>query len=267
MCYDYPMDQQLLITAGLQPQQAELYAILLEQGKLTPPAAAAATGLSRSNAYKALDRLVELSLATKADFKKKLTYSPSNPLALATMVGEARNKITAQEEAVKVVMNQLLTQYYQKTEQPGVETVTGKTAVTAAFRQQTNLKQPVYFVRTKADIPVMSFDLMDDIRLGPSRVGQQRYGITPDVSHGPTNPTADVRSNLTRTWVKHEDYSAPVEWSVSGSMLLIVLYASEPHAIVIMNPLIAEAFRQLWSIMDVSLRAMDSYKSLPRTKD
>ena len=261
------MDQQLLITAGLQPQQADLYALLLERGVLTPPDAAAASGLTRSNAYKALDRLVELGLAIKSDAHKKLTYAPSNPLALATMVGEARNKVAAQEEAVNVVMNQLLAQYYQNTEQPGVEVVTGRAAVIAAFRQQAELRQAVYFVRTRADIPVMGFETMDSIRVAPARFGQKRYGITPDVSHGPVNPKGDQRSNLTRTWVKHEDYSAPVEWSVSGSMLLIVLYATEPHAITILNPLIADAFKQLWQIMDNGLRAAADYAMLPRTTD
>lgn len=261
------MDQQLLIAAGLQAQQADLYAILLEKGSLVPPVAAAALGLTRSNAYKALDRLVELGLATKSDVHKKMTYMPSNPLALATLVGEARNKVTAQEEAVKVIMGQLLEQYYQNTEQPGVRVVTGRDAVVAAFRQQTNLRQPVHFVRTKADIPVMNYETMDDIRLGPAKYGQQRYGITPDSTHGPINPEVDKRSNLTRTWVKHDNYNAPVEWSVSGSMLLIVLYGAEPHAISILNPLIADAFRQLWHIMDSGLRTLPEYQTLPRARD
>jgi hypothetical protein len=107
---------------------------------------------------------------------------------------------------------------------------------------------------------------MDEIRKGPAHYGQQRFGITPDVLHGPINPDGDKRSNLTRTWVKREDYTAPVEWSISGPMVLIVLFGQEPHAITIINPIIADAFRQLWHLLDGSLRAMPYYASLPRTR-
>lgn len=260
------MDKQKMITAGLQPLQAEAYALLLEAGSLLPTEAAAQLKLTRSNAYKILDRLVELGLASKKKLGKKLTYQPSNPLALAHLVNEERNRITAQEEAVKMLMEQLLERYYEKTEQPTVQAVTGREAVVAAFKQQINLRQPVYFVRSQADISSLGFDTMHDIRISPAYYGQRRFGITPDISNGQTAPVGDSRSQLTRTWIKHEDYTAPVEWSVSGSILLIVLFGSEPHAITIVNPIVAEAFRQLWHIMDSTLRAMPYYDKLPRAK-
>ncbi len=256
-----------MITAGLQPLQADAYALLLENGSLLPTEAAARLKLTRSNAYKILDRLAELGLADKKKLGKKLTYQPSNPLALAHLVSEERNRITAQEEAVKMLMESLLERYYEKTEQPTVQAVTGREAVVAAFRQQINLRQPVYFVRSQADISSLGFDTMHDIRIGPAHYGQKRFGITPDIASGPmSSPAGNSRSQLTRTWVKHEDYTAPVEWSVSGSILLIVLFGSEPHAITIVNPIIADAFRQLWRIMDNCLHAMPYYSTLPRSK-
>jgi predicted transcriptional regulator len=261
------MDPQKLVTAGLQPLQAEAYALLLEKGAIAPPHAAKLLKLTRSNAYKVLDKLVELGLAQKSDQNKKIIYQPNNPLALTQLVMEARNQVVSQEEAVKALMDQLLEQYYEKTEQPTVTTVTGKDAVIQAYRQQIDLRRPLYFIRSRADITAMGFDTMHDIRMLPSQYGQNRFGITPDVQHGPINPEGDVRSNLTRTWFKHEDYIAPVEWSVSGSMLLIVLFGNEPHAIVVNNPAIANAFTQLWQMLDNCLRAMSYYEQLPRTNN
>lgn len=261
------MDTQPLVAAGLLPQQAEAYALLLETGGIAAPDAAKRLKLTRTNAYKILDRLVELGLANKQTQQKKFVYEPSNPLALVSLVNEARNRVTSQEEAVKHAMDQLLARYYEQSEQPLVTTVTGKTAVADAFRSQINLRQPVYFVRTHADIPSMGFETMHELRIAPAHYGQERFGITPDVLHGPTNPDGDTRSNLTRTWIKREDYTAPVEWSVSGDSLLIVLFGNEPHAISIVNPIIAHAFRQLWRIMDTGIRAMSDYQSLPRTNN
>jgi len=80
------MDKAKFVSAGLQPLQAEMYALLLEKGALLPTEAASLLKLTRSNAYKVLDRLVELGLANKAKVNKKMTYQPSNPMALAHMV-------------------------------------------------------------------------------------------------------------------------------------------------------------------------------------
>ncbi|MEI9913803.1 MAG: helix-turn-helix domain-containing protein [Candidatus Saccharibacteria bacterium] len=259
------MDKSRLVVAGLLPQQAEMYSLLLKEGSLLPPRAASKLKLTRSNAYKLLDKLSELGLADKTKDGKKIVFIPSNPMALTNMVMEARNKVTAREEAVKSMLDELLVMYYEKTEQPTTQIVTGREAVVNAYQQQTNLHKPVYFVRSQTDISSMGFDTMDEIRRGPAKAGQQRYGITPDVTSGPINPEGDVRSNLTRTWVKREDYTAPVEWSVSGSMLLIVLFGQEPHAVIITNPVIADGFKQLWKIMDAGLRATDYYSALPRT--
>ncbi len=261
------MDTQSLVATGLQPAQAKAYALLLETGGISPPQAAVKLNLSRTNAYKLLDKLVEIGLANKVESHKKFVYKPSNPLALTQMVSDARNQITYQEEAVKKIMSSLLTQYHEKNEQPSTRVVTGRDAVVSAFKNQINLRQPIHFIRTRADIASLGFDTMHELRVAPQHYGQKRFGITPDPLHGPVNPDNDTRSNLTRTWVKQEDYTAPVEWSVSGSMLLIVLFGSEPHAVVITNPIVADAFRQLWHIMDTCLRSMPYYKDLPRTPD
>lgn len=261
------MDTHSLVATGLQPAQAEAYALLLESGEIAPTQAAAKLGLTRTNAYKVFDKLVESRLATKTENKKKIAYQPANPLALTNMVNEARNQVVHQEEAVKKIMDTLMARYYEKNEQPNATVVTGRQAVAGAFRSQINLRQPIHFIRSVSDIPSMGFETMRELRVAPSHHGQKRFGITPDPLHMPVNPDHDERSNLERTWIKQEDYTAPVEWSVSGSMLLIVLFGNEPHAITITSPVIADAFRQLWHIMDTCLRAMPYYKDLPRTPD
>jgi predicted transcriptional regulator len=259
------MDTSQLVATGLNETQAMTYALLLKDGQLKPPQLARELKLTRSNAYKVLDRLTELGLARREEKAKKFVYYPDNPLALTNLVAEQRNIATAREEAVKQVMGDLLASYHQHTEQPDVQVVTGRDAVAEAYFQQIRLQQPIRFIRSRADIPAMGFDTMHEIRVMPARHGQKRYGITPDMTSGPVNPRADTRSGLTRTWVRQEDYTAPVEWSVSGPTLLIVLFGSEPHAITISSPMIADAFRQLFCLLDSCLRNRPDYKDLPRT--
>lgn len=262
------MDLSKLIAVGLNAQQAQAYALLLEKGSISPVEAATKLGFSRTNAYKVFDKLVDFQIAVKKEDKRKIIYSPANPLSISNLVAEQRNLATAREEAANTLMGELLTKYHSHTKQPYAEVVTGRAAVADAYRSQIRQKETIYFIRSRADIPIMGFNVMKEIRTEPAQYGTQRFGINPDVATGTTtNPTASVRSNLKRTWVKQEDYTAPVEWSVSGSTLLIIIFEDEPHAISIENPVIAEAFRQLWHIMDTCLRAMPYYKELPRTSE
>lgn len=251
-----------LIATGLNAVQAQAYALLIERGSVSPPQLAESLKLSRSNAYKVLDQLVGLRLAKRKEVKKKYIYFPDNPMALTDLVAEQRNIATVRENAVKGVLKNLLAAYHSHTEQPAVQVVTGRDKVVDAYRQQIMQLEPIYFIRSRADIPIMGFDVMHEVRTMPANHDVRRYGITPSFGSGGAYSEGDKRSNLKRTWVRQQDYDAPVEWSISGSSLLIVLFGDEPHAITITNPLIADAFLQLWRMLDSCLRAMSYYSDL-----
>lgn len=257
------MDINKLVATGLSETQAAAYALLIEDGELSPPKAAAKLNLTRTNAYKLLDKLVELNLAVKSPGNKSL-YKISNPVALASLAADLRAEVTSRENAISNVLNDLITKYYSHTEQPGVEVVSGKNEVANAFRNQINLTEDIFFIRSIADITSMGFDTMHEIRTRPSRHGLNRFGILPDSIKGPVNYDSHKRSNLNITWVKNEDYNMPVEWSVTKSSLLIILYGTEPHALTILNPIIAGSFLQIWHLLDSCLRSMPYYKDLPR---
>ncbi len=257
------MDIDQLVATGLTKTQASAYALLIEEGRISPPDAANKLKLTRTNSYKLFDKLSELGLAEKSDEFKGM-YQISNPTALTALAANLRAEATSRENAVTAVMKDLVTKYYSHNEQPGVEVVSGREQVANAFRNQIHLSEDIYFVRSLSDITSMGFDTMHEIRVKPSRHGLNRFGIMPDGTNGPTNNSNHKRTNLDVTWMKNEDYNMPVEWSVTKSSLLIVLYGTEPHAVTISNPLISGSFLQLWHILDSCLKNMPYYNSLPR---
>jgi predicted transcriptional regulator len=253
-----------LIATGLTQHQAAAYALLLEHGALTPPALAKQLKLTRTNAYKLLETMEDLGIATRSEEHNKIIYEPGNPMALSNLVAEQRNIASAREDAVKQALNSLLTKFHKHSEEPDVSVVSGHDAVVAAYRRQIHEQQEIFFIRSRADIATMGFEAMHVVRTEPARHGQKRHGITPDLSTGTTQSKGDARSSLERTWVRQEDYTAPVEWSVSGSSLLIIMFGAVPHAVTIQSPIIANAFEQLWKLLDTCLRSMPYYKTLPR---
>jgi DNA-binding MarR family transcriptional regulator len=255
------MDTKSLIATGLTPIQAAAYALLIEVGEVRPAAAATKLNTTRSNAYKVLDRLVELRLATKTEHGKTLAYTVANPIALASLTAQFRAQATAREEAASRIMQDLLEKYQSHSDKPSVSVVTGQKAVAGAYRKQINLNEDIHFIHSDADIPLMGFDTMHDIRMAPASRGKKRSGIM-SVDKGPVNYAAHERSNLEVTWARKSDYSAPVEWSVTESSLLIVLYATEPHAILIVDKVVSGAFLQLWHLLSTLLQTAAHHQNL-----
>lgn len=258
------MDTTKLVATGLTRLQAQAYALLIEKGQTSPPQAAASLNISRTNAYKLLDKLVELKLASKREDGKKLVYSADNPLALTNVTAQYRAEATAREEAASSIMQDLLARYYEHTDKPTTTVVSGQKEVAQLYRKQLSQREDVYFLHTPADVPMMSFDAMHEIRIIPAQHGNQRKAIMAAPENGIINQRNHSRSNLEITWAKKGLYTAPVEWSVTNSSLLIVIYGSEPHAILIADKLVAGAFMQVWNLLDLLLQQQPTHKEISK---
>ncbi len=256
--------EDLLIQAGLTEPQAQAYLYLLKTGEAAPPKVAKDLSLTRSNAYKILDKLVEMGLLSRTEIDHKFVYQAEDPIALASILATERNRLIALEKGVKDAMHQLRHTYEQHASGNDARTYRGSTAVTSLYKSHSDLKQPIRFIKSRADIPVMGYETMSKIRHFTDKFGTERYGITQDSPEAVSNPAIDRRTNLTRTWIDANDYTSPVEWSVSGDELLIVSFEQEASAIRIKNPVVAKAFRELWQLLDNSIRRDPRYKKFPR---
>ena len=263
LCYAYAM-KDTLIQAGLTDAQADVYLLLLEKGTLAPPAVATSLGLTRSNAYKVLEQLMELGLAIREDKNKKFVYSAGDPRTLNDLLARERNRVIALEKAVNESLQLLQSKYQQQSAQIDVKAYHGAAKVKRQYERQAEQQQPVYFVKSRADIPVMGFDFMNEVRHLVSQHGVQRFGITPDTPEAPANPEIDQSTNLIRTWIDENDYTAPVEWSVSGDEVTIFVFEKNGSAIRITSPAVADSFRQLYQLLDKTLQTNPGYTALPR---
>lgn len=256
--------EDLLAAAGLNEGQTKIYLFLLQNGESIPPVVARKLELTRTNAYKLLDSLVDVGLVVKAEVNKKFVYKADDPIALTNIVAAERNRVIALENNVREAMTELRRTYEKNSDSQDVRTFRGNPAVKSLYISQAKKKEPIYFIKTRTDIPTMGHETMDAIRRLPAKLGTERYGITPDVPEAILNPAIDRSANLTRTWIHADDYTAPVEWTVSGDELLIISFEKEASAIRIKNPVVAKAFKQLWHLLDRNVRQVTEYKKLPK---
>lgn len=255
--------ENTLIEAGLSRLQAQVYLYLLDRGSAAPNMLTENLTITRTNAYKVLESLEKLELVKRTTKNKKATYYPENPTALASLVAEKRNDVIALEQSVDKAMRGLQDKYRKLKTDISAEVLLGKEAIIEGYDNQAQQRQPIYFIKSRADIPFMGFEVMDEVRHRQAKLSNARYGITTDSAEAPKNKEIDRRTNLARTWVNENDYTAPVEWSVCGDTLVIQVFDDEGKSVVIRSDLIAQSFTQIWHIADKALRSSADYKKLP----
>lgn len=258
------MNSEIFAQIGLSPHQEKAYKYLLRYGASPPPRVAKHLKLSRTNSYKVLDSLVQLGLVARAEIDKKLVYRAEDPIVLASLVGEERNRVIALEKSVKNALKELRQDYQKTVVDNAVLTYKGAPAVKGLYEHQASLKKPIYFLQSRLDRAFMGFDAMHSIRFLANPHNTTRYGITPDVREAAVNPELDRKSNLVRTWMPAEGYTAPVEWTVSGDELMIITFGDKPAGIRIKDAVVADAFSQVWSLLNENLRNNPEYKKLPK---
>ena len=154
----------LLTSLGLSDLQASTYLYLFKYQYSAPPDIAKQLNMTRTNAYKVLESLEALSLVSKSEVRKKLVYAAADPSALASIVAGKRNDLLALEQYTQTAIQEL--RKLKKTDAQGskVGVKKGKTAMISAYESQIQTKQPIYFVKTRVDVPFMGFETMDRIR-------------------------------------------------------------------------------------------------------
>jgi sugar-specific transcriptional regulator TrmB len=254
-----------LEAAGLSETEAKAYTALLSRPDWQPSVLAQFVGETRTNTYKILDRLVELGLADRYDKAKKLHYRAANPSRLIELAQELRESRIAAEQDLELNVQHLTQEYVKANEQPGVRFYQGEEAIGDIFKQVAGAHEDVLFVHTTAGADFYSFKTMHNLRMLAVNAGVKRRALTPDNA----SATKDYKDTdplvlLSRTWLKKDDYTAPVEWGVFDDKLYIISYGKEALGITIESQQIADAFKQLFTLVERGQKLLPNYRSLPQ---
>lgn len=203
----------LLQSAGLSELQAKAYMFLLQNGDVSPPAMAKALGITRTNAYKVLDRLIVMKLAFRAEQDARSLYSAGDPAVLLQAVASEKNRIRIMEESTQAAIQELQPLYESSAPATKVAVIRGKAAITETHQKFLN-RSPVHVISSDAA----------------------------------TGPASNAGAEIHNATVK--DYDSRVAWTCGNDNLLITLPGTDAVAIHIQNLAAAEAFRQIWKIVN-----------------
>jgi len=264
------MDIQLLEDIGLTKIQAQAYQSLIKNGSQSAPALATLIGESRTNGYKVLDKLCEYGLAVKEQVQGKFKYAATSPAALEQFVKLQAEVVRQKERRLNAELPNLLDYYFAHSERPSIRYFEGKDGIRDIYKDQVTTGKEMYYIRTMADLSFLGFEELHKLRNLYPKFGVERKVIIQDSLPGdiPSNERVSVEESdkhmlIDRTWIHEQDYTAPVEWASYGNKLSIISYGEEAMGMIIESAPIAEAFRQLFGLLDEGLRRRPEYRQMP----
>lgn len=115
------MYENTLSKAGLSPDQARIYEVLLKNGPLPAGEVSKKSELKRGLTYKVLDELVALGLAKKNEKGKVLRFEPTHPLQLKELAERKEQEAKVAQEALGGILSNLTSDFNLISGRPGVQ--------------------------------------------------------------------------------------------------------------------------------------------------
>lgn len=245
---DSSTEISLIRRAGLTESQARCYLAFLEHGQLSPTKVAAITGEARTNAYMVCEKLEQLGLLGRTN-TPKLSYTPTHPSALETLAERRRKAMMHNEQTVKRGLSPLINMFYASTEMPGTRTLQGLDGIKEVYRDTLRTSGDLYLLRSIHDTPVMGIEFFDEYKRKRAGRGIRTFALTPDSAEVSRNQSSDKTLLITRTVLPAGYYTGAVEIDVYGTKVAFISFGETQMATIIDSPPIAEAMRQLMSLI------------------
>lgn len=139
--------EEVLRSLGFTDLQAKAYLFIIAEGQVSPPRLASELKLTRTNAYKLLDTLIDSGLLYRKEINKKYVYMAANPDALATLLEARRGHIQNMEQQLNRYLPQLRASYASAISNIGIDTYYDKEAskiITKLDNSWQSLQNPGY---------------------------------------------------------------------------------------------------------------------------
>lgn len=139
------MYEQPLVAAGLEPDQAEIYEILLKNGPLKAGKIALKSPLKRGLVYKILDELVNLGLVIKNEPTGKVAvFEPAHPLKVKELAETKEQKLKTAQLALDGILGQLTSDYNLALNKPGIQFYEGEEGIKKVLNDSLTSKSEIY---------------------------------------------------------------------------------------------------------------------------
>ena len=262
------MYKPLLQSIGLTPDEATVYETLLIHGSQ------GAGGLvkrikdiKRSLLYKVLERLVDKGLILQTRKQGKLEFSPQPPGTLVRLAEKQEEVARRSHEAIASSLPELKAKYNLSTEKPVIRFFEGVEGLKKMYEERLAAgNQETYLIRSsRARVYYEAFGKWFTYYLARrAKLGVKVHALTVDDEHAIHDPKIDKARHTIRTWLRPQDYTAPIDISVQGDHVSLLSYGKEMFGIVMENAPMAQAFKEVFLLAEKGAKTIPILHDHPK---
>ncbi len=233
---------EILTRFDISPTAAKAYLALLELGKTSADRIAQKIGSYKANVYEALDRLMEVGLASSIMEGRKRLYVATSPEKLISAVEEAEEKTRDTyrilKEDIERIVPSLTLLYASTKEEHTFEIYKGrkgyKAMVLDILREKPKYWKGFGNLQVQAAFPVEF----------PKWFKHVTFSLFSTKSKAVVKLLKEARKTtaVTMKWLPEELYM-PIVWVLFGENLLILIYEPEIIALRIKSKQVVDTFR------------------------
>jgi len=141
-----PTTQEILINAGFDPSDAEIYQVLAENGEISVPQIQEHARLSRAAIYDSLAKLLAKDFIDYRKEGRNAYYKPNHPNKLFGLIEEKKQQTAIFSQEMEETIKQLTGSYNLANKKPGVRFFEGVEGFREALHDSLNAKEIYTFV-------------------------------------------------------------------------------------------------------------------------
>lgn len=248
------MFREVLETAGLTHDEAEIYNLLLVNGASGAGKLLAKTDMKRGLLYKTIERLAKRGLVDEKTVRGRAVFHPAQPEELLKAAEIKELEAARIKKAVETALPEMKAKFSLASERPVIRFYEGAEGLRKLYEDKLlpGSAKEFRFIRPReANVYQKAFGKWFGYYLARrSEMDIKTFAITPDDPDANHDPKKDVARKVTRTWIRPEDYSSHVEINTHGEQVEIVSYGKEIFAIAINDAYIAKAINDLLVLAD-----------------
>jgi sugar-specific transcriptional regulator TrmB len=219
--------------AGLTENESKVYLALIELGPSLAGQIARKTGMHRRTVYDTIEMLIQKGLIGYIKENNRKLFQASNPNRLLEIIKEKQNLLSP-------FVLSLQQKYHSTKEKEETNFYKGKEGLKTIFEDQLNSKEILILGASPKAYEILQFYF-------------KWYDKTRKQKHIKTRIIATDKkiSHIPLAEIKYlpEKYANPVSVNIYEDKTAIILWASEPIAILIKNKEITEAYKTYFELM------------------
>jgi len=259
------MYEQTLSLAGLTPDQATVYEVLLKNGPQTARKVSQITPFKRSLVYKHLEDLQKLGLVARHDEVGKVSvFEPAHPLKLKELTEKQETQAKSAQIALESILGSMTSDFNLVSGKPGVQFFEGKPGIIKLYEQILAHGQNIDSIEDKGEMVSFFPDYVKEFIAKRIKKGLHNRVIAP--SNSPINVSSEKELRETRL-VETARFPFRMDIKIAGRLVSLITFQKEhPVGVLVDNQEIADNFRLLFDLLWNLLENKNPALPSPATK-